>query len=52
MAQGGVSIVDVGTTNKTRAADYERAISEQTGALLKVHPSNFVDRRFHQSNRG
>jgi len=32
---------EVGTTNKTHLYDYENAISEDTGALLKVHPSNF-----------
>ena len=42
VAQGGAKLVDVGTTNKTRPADYERAIGSMTGALLKVHPSNFV----------
>lgn len=33
---------EVGTTNKTRGSDYADAINEQTGALLKVHPSNYV----------
>ena len=32
---------EVGTTNKTRLSDYENAINENTGALLRVHPSNF-----------
>ncbi len=32
---------EVGTTNKTRLADYENAINENTGAILRVHPSNF-----------
>ncbi len=38
---GGSRLREVGTTNKTRIGDYERAISDDTGALLKVHPSNF-----------
>ena len=42
VAQGGCRLVDVGTTNKTSATDYARAIGPETGALLKVHPSNFV----------
>ena len=33
---------EVGTTNKTRADDYANAVNEETGALLKVHPSNYV----------
>ncbi|MFZ5818043.1 MAG: L-seryl-tRNA(Sec) selenium transferase [Bacillota bacterium] len=41
MEQGGARLVEVGTTNKTHPADYERAIRPETGALLKVHTSNF-----------
>ncbi len=37
----GAKLVEVGTTNRTRLADYERAISAKTGVLLRVHPSNF-----------
>ena len=40
---------EVGTTNKTRPDDYRNAISENTGALLKVHPSNYVVMGFAQS---
>lgn len=41
MAMSGARLVEVGTTNKTYLADYERAITSQTAMLLKVHPSNF-----------
>ncbi|HEY3411638.1 MAG TPA: L-seryl-tRNA(Sec) selenium transferase [Armatimonadota bacterium] len=41
LAESGATMVEVGTTNKTRLRDYERAITPNTAALLKVHPSNF-----------
>jgi L-seryl-tRNA(Ser) seleniumtransferase len=41
MEQGGTVLKEVGTTNKTHFADYERAIGPDTAALLKVHPSNY-----------
>lgn len=42
VVQGGCRLVDVGTTNKTRPNDYRAAVGPLTGAMLKVHPSNFV----------
>ena len=42
MRQSGCHLVEVGTTNRTRIADYEAALSEQTALLLAVHPSNFL----------
>ena len=41
MSISGAELVEVGTTNRTHLADYERAISHRTGAILKVHPSNY-----------
>jgi len=41
MAKSGALLKEVGTTNRTHLFDYQRAISEQTGLLLKVHASNF-----------
>jgi L-seryl-tRNA(Ser) seleniumtransferase len=41
MAESGATMVEVGTTNKTHLADYERALTSNTGLLLKVHSSNF-----------
>ena len=39
--QSGSILVEVGTTNRTRASDYAAAISDRTGAILRVHQSNF-----------
>jgi L-seryl-tRNA(Ser) seleniumtransferase len=41
MAQSGALLREVGTTNKTRTADYAAAISDRTALILRVHPSNF-----------
>ncbi|HEV2114784.1 MAG TPA: L-seryl-tRNA(Sec) selenium transferase [Terriglobales bacterium] len=41
MAKSGAVLREVGTTNRTRIADYERAINEKTRLLLRVHRSNF-----------
>ena len=41
LAKSGALLREVGTTNKTRLADYARALSPRTGLLLKVHPSNY-----------
>ncbi|MDR9770561.1 L-seryl-tRNA(Sec) selenium transferase [Acetomicrobium sp.] len=47
MALSGAKMVEVGTTNRTHLYDYERAITEETRLILKVHPSNYRIVGFH-----
>ncbi len=42
MAESGAALREVGTTNRTRVADYENAIGDKARLLLRVHPSNFT----------
>ncbi|MBV9710166.1 MAG: L-seryl-tRNA(Sec) selenium transferase, partial [Ktedonobacteraceae bacterium] len=49
MRQSGCSLVEVGTTNRTRIEDYAAVLSERTALLLSVHPSNFLITGFTES---
>ena len=49
MSSSGAKLREVGTTNKTRATDYESVIGEETAALMKVHSSNYVICGFTES---
>lgn len=42
MAKSGAKLVEVGTTNRTHADDYRRALTSDTGVIVKVHRSNFA----------
>ena len=42
MTKSGATLVEVGTTNRTHLDDYRRALGERTGAIVKVHRSNFT----------
>ncbi len=49
LRKGGASLVEVGTTNRTRLEDYRAALTPETGLILKVHPSNFAIVGFTES---
>lgn len=49
MEVSGVTLREVGTTNKTRMSDYQEGINADTAALLKVHTSNFIIQGFTES---
>jgi L-seryl-tRNA(Ser) seleniumtransferase len=49
MRQSRAKLVEVGTTNRTRIADFEEAITAKTAALMRVHPSNFKVTGFTES---
>jgi len=49
METSGARLREVGTTNRTTAADYERALGPQTAAILRVHRSNFYQEGFTES---
>jgi L-seryl-tRNA(Ser) seleniumtransferase len=52
MRESGAKLIEVGTTNKTHLYDYERALTENTGLVMKVHTSNFVIKGFTKNVAG
>jgi L-seryl-tRNA(Ser) seleniumtransferase len=49
LAAGGAKLVEVGTTNRTRISDYRKAITDNTGMILRCHSSNFAIIGFTES---
>lgn len=49
MARSGAKLMEVGTTNRTHLKDYEQAITMNTGAIISVHRSNFIQKGFVSS---
>lgn len=51
MEQSGAHMVEVGTTNRTSVKDYERALTEKTTLIAKIHPSNYLMTGFTKDAR-